>query len=339
MPAKNIRDEVFWLFERSLKPKLEIVKKPVPKKIGVATVPGKPGGKALEEAITLAKTWKSELKIFAWDRYINELLGILNRTIAEEELLISRVKEKLSTVEIPFSLKRIISPSPEGIKKLIEEALQKEGSSLDQFIEQIKEAELNLLIAPIPMFEQEHDITQSLGSEIDVILRRSPKSLPLLFIPRKIKGDLNKVLVFTRPDALGVVGSRILQFFGKETEIILAGLIDQTIINAFELVRTVQSGKENKAELSVAEDLAETLASNLRGSLEQLATSIHKNVKSVNVHVLVRPDAITVKELVETHETANVLLSWQTMGDDIMDRFVEIYLRTLSHARVFIVRD
>ncbi len=339
MPTKNIRDEVFWLFERSLKPKLEIVKKPVPRTIGVATVPGKPGEKALEQAIDLAKTWQSELRIFAWDRYVNELLGILNRTIAEEELLISRVQEKLAKIDVTYSLKRIISPSPEGIKKLIEDALQKEGSSLDQFIEKIKEAELNLLIAPIPMFEQEHDITQSLGSEIDVILRRSPKSLPLLFIPRKIKGDLNKVLVFTRPDALGVVGSRILQFFGENTEIILVGLIDQTIINAFELVRTVQSGKDSETELSATEGIADTLVSNLRGSLEQLATSIHKSVKSVSVHVLVKPDAITVKELAETHETGNVLLSWQTMGEDVMDRFVEIYLRTLSNARVFIVRD
>lgn len=334
MPTNSVKNEIFLMFERSVIPKIEIEEKKPPKNLACVVTSGINGISALETAIKLGKDWNTKIQIFSWVRYYNDVIHILNGAIAAENLLVQQIKENFKLEDIT----PVMSPKPITLQKKITELAEKQGRSVDLFLNFLSEGNYELLFIPVPLFARDYDeeyMKETLGSDIEIILRKTTRSLPICLVPKKTSGDNNTVIVLVRPDVIAPITSRILQFFDDNTKVILLAVLDPKIVDLFYLMR---SNEENPDESPSKEDIENQMKEKLRGFTEQVIATIRSRVKSVEIEIISGSSlGLSTASIVESHNAANVLVYSHSTEEDFLDPEVDIITRLVPQTRIFIV--
>ncbi|MHA2363494.1 MAG: hypothetical protein ACXAC7_06025, partial [Candidatus Hodarchaeales archaeon] len=236
------KDDIFLMFEQSIIPKIEIEERPKPKLIGCVVSPGQIGKQALDLSVNLSKRWNAKIKFFSWVRYYIDIEKTLNRAIAEEKLLEQQIKNRYN---LKFDIKTVMSPRPADVKTKLHEMVEKEQRSVDLMLKYASEGSFDLFSIPIPIFGDESHKADTLGEEVEVLLRRTPRSLPICLVPQGTTGDENTVVVVIHPDVIAPLISRILQFFDQNTKVILVSVLDPKLVDLFHLM---QQGEKDETE-------------------------------------------------------------------------------------------
>jgi hypothetical protein len=333
MPFDKTTDNVLWLFERSIVPKVELSLRPKPQKIACIVTQETVGQKALETGVHLAKKWDAKLNVFVWIKYYDEILRVVEGTLAEQTKLLSETKEIISKT----TKKEIISalsPNPEKLKKKFLSIVQESGYSVDYILDQIRERQLDLLIIPAPLFAQETLRNDILENEMVAILSLSPRSLPALIVPQKITGNDDTVVVVARPRTLTILSERILQFFGEKTNVILLVLIQPSLIETFELL-----AMEKNEEVPDQDEIERILTKRMKEAVTSSVASIRKNVGSIKIETRREAAGIAVREVVNKHNAANILIYSRADPDDTLDSQAYAVTRRIKNKRIYIVWD
>ncbi|MHA2364250.1 MAG: hypothetical protein ACXAC7_09855 [Candidatus Hodarchaeales archaeon] len=325
------KDEIFLMFERSIIPKIEIEERPKPKYIGCVVSPGEFGKTALDLSVNLSKRWNAKIKFFSWVRYYIDLEKTLNRAIAEEELLEQQINDKY---DLKFEINPVMSPRPIDVKSKLHEMVEKEQRSVDLMLKYASEGSFDLFSIPIPIFGDESHKVDTLGEEAEVLLRRTPRSLPICLVPQETSGDENTVVVVVHPDVITQLSSRILQFFDQNTKVILISVLDPKLVDIFHLMRT---SEKDETEPPTREEIEQLMKERLRGFMEQMLATIRGKVKSVQIEITSGTLGLTLSNIVETHNAANILVFSRASEEDLLDHDVDIIGRLVPKTRIFIV--
>ncbi len=341
MASEKMKNEVFDLFKRSVAPKLEYIERKTPTKVGSVVVDSPHGQTALKLGIRLTKRWNAQIEVFAWVQYYAELISTVNRAIAEEEMLIEHTLKKLEDLKVPVT--PVVSPRPQELKEELETILEKKGSSLSLMLKLLQKQKLDLLTLPIPLFETKIDKqSDSLGREVEVILRKSPRSLPIVLVPHETTGDENTVVVVVHPEIMGPLTSRILQLFSNATKVILTSVIDPKLIDLYYLVQPDLKEEEKQTEpvdRPTTIEIEQMLRERLHAYLEQIAVTIRDKVKSTHIEVVTGSLGVSVQNLVEKYNASNLLVYSQATPDDMLDSEAELMSRLVEKTCIYIVWD
>ncbi|MCG3218477.1 MAG: hypothetical protein KAR35_05700 [Candidatus Heimdallarchaeota archaeon] len=333
MPFERTTDNVLWLFERSIVPKIDLEVRPKPQKIACVVTQETVGQKALETGVHLAKKWDAKLNVFVWIKYYDEMLRIIEGTLAEQTKLMSEAE----TVTSKITKKEIIpalSPYPDEIKKQLLSTVQKTGFSIDYILSQIKKRQLDLLIIPAPLFAQDTLRNDILEDEMVALLSLSPRSLPALIVPRKITGNDDTVVVVARPLTLTILAERVMQFFGTKTNVILLVLIRPSLIETFELLAI-----ERNEKVPDQEEIERILTKRMEDAVTTSVSSIRKHVKSIKIETRKEAAGIAIKNVVDKYNAANVLIYSRADPDDTLDSQAYAVTRRIKNKRIYIVWD
>ncbi|MHA2104928.1 MAG: hypothetical protein ACW981_15985 [Candidatus Hodarchaeales archaeon] len=333
MASEDVKDEFYLMFERSVVEKIEVEQKSPPKKVGIVVtyVPQKTeeNRRPLEIALRISKNYSANLTVFAWERYYNDLSTLVNRAEAEQALLVENIKED-------FSIKDILSvqsPKPKDILEQLDKLMKSSGSSLDNLLRQISEKKLDYLCIPMPLFKSEQATTDTLGEEIEVILRRVAKSLPVSLIPRNVSGDMNTVVVIVHPDTVVPITNAILQLHDNNTKIVLCAVLDPKIV---ELYHLVQAEKKQDPNLSL-DNIKEKLIERLTEFTEQITATVRGNVKDIDTEIITGSLGISIQNLVDKYDAGNVLVYSHSNQDGLLDADVDIIGRMVQKTTITIV--
>jgi hypothetical protein len=315
LASEDVKDEFYLMFERSVVEKIEVEQKSPPKKVGIG--------------LRISKNYSANLTVFAWERYYNDLSTLVNRAEAEQALLVENIKED-------FSIKDILSvqsPKPKDILEQLDKLMKSSGSSLDNLLRQISEKKLDYLCIPMPLFKSEQATTDTLGEEIEVILRRVAKSLPVSLIPRNVSGDMNTVVVIVHPDTVVPITNAILQLHDNNTKIVLCAVLDPKIV---ELYHLVQAEKKQDPNLSL-DNIKEKLIERLTEFTEQITATVRGNVKDIDTEIITGSLGISIQNLVDKYDAGNVLVYSHSNQDGLLDADVDIIGRMVQKTTITIV--
>jgi hypothetical protein len=333
LASEDVKDEFYLMFERSVVEKIEVEKKPPPKKVGiiVSYVPQKTeeNRRPLEIAQRISKKYSANLTVFAWERYYNDLITLVNRAEAEQGFLIENVKEDFDINDIIS----VQSPKPKDILEQLEKLRENAGSSLDNLLRQIAEKKLEYLCIPMPLFKTEQTTKDTLGEEIEVILRRTAKSLPVSLIPRNVSGDMNTVVVVVHPDTVVPITNGILQLYDENTKIILCAVLDPKIV---ELYHLVQTEKKQDPNLSL-DNIKEKLLERLTEFTEQMVATIRGNVKDIDTETITGSLGVSIQNLVDKYDAGSVLVYSHSNQDGLLDSDVDIIGRMVQKTMITII--
>ncbi|OLS26692.1 MAG: hypothetical protein HeimC3_07940 [Candidatus Heimdallarchaeota archaeon LC_3] len=333
MASEDIKDEFYLMFERSVVPKIEIVKKNPPKNIGIVItyVPQKTeeNRRPLEIAQKISKNYSAKLFVFAWEKYYTDLITLINRAEAQQGLLVENIIKY-------FQIKDIISvqsPKPKDIHEQIDKLMKESGSSMDFLFNQIMEKKLDYLCIPTPLTKTEQDSKDTLGEEIEVLLRKSAKSFPVSLIPRNISGDMNTVVVIVHPDTVIPITNSILQLYDDNTKIVLCAVLDPKIVELYHLVQT-----EKKPDPNLSLDsIKEKLQRRLKEFMEQIIATVRGNVKNIETEIVTGSLGISIQNLVDKYNAGSVLVYSHSNQDYLLDIDVDIIGRMVSKTMITIV--
>jgi len=332
MPTENVKDEIFLLFERSVIPKLEIKELAAPKTIGCIVSPGEYGFTALETGQNLAKRWGSKIQVYSWVRYYDDVQHIISRAVSEELLLEQKIKEKYNIEQA----KPVMSPTPSNLQKVIAEVEQKQGRSVDLMLRYASEGSFQLLTVPVPLFGDEEHKEDTLGAEVEILFRKTPRSLPICLVPHQTTGDEHTVVVVVHPDIIAPLTSRILQLFDEKTNVVLVAVLDPKLVDLLFLMRSEPIG-EGSGEVLTKEAVEDSMKQRFQGFMEQMVATLRGKVNSTKMEIVTGTVGLTISNMVDTHQAANVLVYSRASEEDLLDPEVDIIGRLVPKTRIFIV--
>lgn len=338
MPTEQTKDEIFWLFERSVKPKLEVVVRPPPKNIGCVVAAGSKGLTTIPTVTKLATKWDADVVVFVWLRYFNRILRTLQNTKAEEEVLSQKAQSQLGQATIRSNFVSILSPRPEIVEEVFKEIGERDGFSRETMIKWFEENQIDLLVLPLPLFEGDTQPVDSMGGHLETLLRKAPRSLPVLLCPDKRIGKPDTVVVAVRPAHMPTMASRVVQFFDENTRVILVGTIEDKVLEGYVLAKSDQ-GEEGETVTVDEKELEEELLTQLRRALEQLAATIGDHVESVIVETTVGSPGTNTREIVEKHDACSILVYSESTIEDALDPFMHAICRAVDDRMIFIIWD
>ena len=331
MPTETAKDEIFLMFERSTIPKLEIKEMKPPKTIGCIVTSIEYGKSALEFGIKLKKKWNSKIKVYSWVRYYVDVIHILDRVISAEKLLEQQIHDEYDDIK---NITAVMSPSPTSVQAKIKELTATQGRSIDLIIKKVTESSLQLLTIPSPLFDDEEHKRDSLGNEIEILLRTLPRSLPICLVPRQTSGDNNTVVVVIHPEVISTLTSRILQLFDSNTKIVLVSVLDPKLVDLFYLM---QSREENEESSQTKDSIESNMKERLHGFMEQVVTTIRGKVKVTETKIVSGSIGLSIATIVEKYDAANLLVMSRSTSEDLLDPEVELLGRLVPNTRLFIV--
>ncbi len=348
MSSDQLRDEVFWMFKRSVVPKLEITIHPRPQKIGCIVTPGSQF--VLEAVDILAKQWNSEIFVYHRVKYIRDLMSILNRAFTEEKLLISSVNEFFENTDLTITLQSMTVPPLDEVRQEIENFLKRKKKFIIELLTHAQEQHVELLVVPIPMFKLEHAedaAEETLGSELENLLRNAPKSLPLLLVPSETKGKEHVVVVFFEPRHMTALAERLTQFCSKDSHVILVSLIDTKLIELYQMMHaeTTEPGTSKGEETTPtseavdAKSVEETLKERMRELADRVVATVRPHVKSIELEIISGSLVAGIRSIVEKHEAMYLMIFTHASPEEALDSETEMLSRLVKNTKIFIFKD
>ncbi|MHA1911641.1 MAG: universal stress protein [Candidatus Kariarchaeaceae archaeon] len=331
-------DSYFSLYEKTMRPKIEISAPQEISSIVVALDETPKSEKALSEAIELARRYDAKLKVISVMEYFRAIEQFIDLSSYGIEKQVKKIDMKLAEEEgLDFSHEQALGPKPSELAKELRELLRETGSPIEQLLRSLTETRPHLMVIPVPFLERSGEVaSNSLGVYIDTLLRRAPRGTPVLLIGNsELKGDRSKFLLLVRPDDVQIVSGSALDFYAEGMELFILGIIDQSIIDALDMALQSSAEKEldeeELDEIEVDSTLtAVRLEENLKTVLESLDFSpVDENIK-VNIDVQQGVSSFILRSYVEENDIGLVIVKARPTEADAMDGETEILIRRLT---------
>ncbi len=331
------------MFKRAVVPKLEITERPPPTNIGCIMTPGSQF--VLKAVSVLARKWKAKILVYHRVKYLRDLMGVLNRAITEEKVLISSVKDFFKNEDLPISSRSMTIPTIEEVSNEIENFLKKKKKFIDELIIQYQSHELGLLVVPIPMFKLEHgeDITEdTLGSEVEQLLRKAPKSLPLLLVPPETEGKEHTVVAYFQPQHMTNLASRLIQFCDERSIVILVAVIDTKLLELYKMIQADMKTTSDEGANSTEPEpisLEEMLKERMRALADRVIATVRPHVKEITLEIASGSVIGSIRSVIEKHEAMYLMVFSRDVTDVSLDVETEMLSRLVKNTKIFIFKE
>ncbi|MFQ5980076.1 MAG: hypothetical protein ACE5OZ_18235 [Candidatus Heimdallarchaeota archaeon] len=329
-------------FEKSVTPKLVIDKVGDIKRIIVALDSSKKAKTCVLLGTKLSQQFKAHTKYLRIQPYGAHLMEYIRTTELAANKDLDEVWENIGPdPEFQAEVHHIAGVPPQTAYELIENALKKSGKSLTLLIKEIEDFKPDFVIIPVPFAETgetEEDIGEdSLGTALDLILRRTTQGIPFLLVEgESVKLWKNILCVFSpeqQAEAVKITLFHALKLADSGTNITLLGIIDPRLA---ETLADVFSEIEKEApDLSKAED---GLKLHMEHFLESLQLKIEKKINLKHKVVFGRTSNV-LKEVIAETEPGLIVYQSKFMPHDPLDNMADMIARHESQIPVLILRE
>jgi hypothetical protein len=294
----------------------------------------------LELGKRLSQRYKTHTKFLRIKRYGAHLLDYIYTTKIAAEKNLEEIRDKLDPEPgFKAEINLIAGVLPEKARDLIEGALKESGGALGLLINKIEDFRPDLVILPVP-FAEESEMGEelgkdSLGTALDLILRRTSRNIPILLVEGESLLSRRNVLCVFNPEqqveSVKITLIHALKLADAGSDVTLLGIIGPSLVETFAGV----FGEVSKEEPDFSK-----AKNGLKLRMEHLLDAIQLNVeKKVNLKRKVafgRIDEVLKETIAET-DPGLIVYQSKYLPHDPLDSMADEIARHESQVPVLIV--
>jgi nucleotide-binding universal stress UspA family protein len=291
--------------------------------------------------IILSQKWNAHTKFLRIQRYGFDLLNYIRSTELAFEMGLQEIRKELGE-EPGFNaeIQSISGVLPSVASKLIDNALKESGGAISLFISEIEDFKPHLVIAPVPLAEDKETGEvlgeDSLGTALDLVLRRTSRQIPILLAEGKTLEIAWKTIlcVFSpeqHEESVKITLSHALRLASSGSTIILLGVIDPSLVDTFAGVFS----EVQKEELD-----PEKAKSGLKLRMEHLLDSVGLKIEekvSIKRKVRFGRTEEVLKDIIAETDPSLVVYQSKYLPHDPLDSMADDIARHMREIPVLIV--
>ncbi|MHA2368517.1 MAG: universal stress protein [Candidatus Hodarchaeales archaeon] len=334
-------EEISRQFKRSVKPKLVIEKIKAIKRIIVAMDDTSKSIICMKLGIKLSQKWNAHTKFLRTQRYGAHLLDYIHSTELASEMGLEEVRKEIGDEPgFKAEIHNISGVPPPVAFELIENALKESGGAIGLLTTEIEAFKPDFVIAPVPLAENKETGEvlgeDSLGTALDLVLRRTSRDIPILLV----EGETLKIAwktilcVFTpeqHAESVKITLAHALRLASSGSTLILLGVIDPSLVDTFAGVFS---------EVQKEEVDPEKARGGLKLHVEHLLYSVDLNIEEkVTIKRKIRfgrADEV-LKEVIAEMEPDLVVYQSKYLPHDPLDSMADEIARHMREIPVLIV--
>lgn len=291
--------------------------------------------------VKLSQQWNAHAKFLRIQRYGPKLLDYIRSTELAFELGLEEIRKDIGEEPgFKAEIRNVAGVPPSVASELIENALKESGGAIGLLINEIEDFKPDLVIAPVPLAEDKETGEvlgeDSLGTALDLVLRRTSHDSPILLVVGKtLQIAWKSILCVFGPnqheESVKVTLKHALRLAPSGSTLILLGLIDSSLVDTF----TGVLSEVQKEELD-----PEKAKAGLKLRMEHLLASVGLEIEEkVSLKRKVRfgrPDEV-LKEVIAETEPSLVVYQSKYLPHDPLDSMADTIARHMTEIPVLIV--
>lgn len=274
-------------------------------------------------------------------RYGFNLLNYIRSTELASEMGLEEIRKEIGEEPgFKAEIRNISGVPPSSAFELIENALKESGGAIGLLTSEIEEFKPDVVIAPVPLAEDKETGEvlgeDSLGTALDLVLRRTSRDIPILLVGgMTLKVTWKTILCVFSPEqheeSVKITLAHALRLASSGSTLILLGVIDPSLVDTFTGVLS---------EVQKEEQDPEKAKSGLKLLMEHLLVSVGLEIEEkVSIKRKIRfgrADEV-LKEVIAETDPDLVVYQSKYLPHDPLDSMADEIARHMKEIPVLIV--